>query len=160
MDGFDEFSLCLGMDHRCCMPSSASVDHVENHSVAVEENVTFDLFIEFVCNLDVGCIPWSWSLPFSTDMARLTHARDEREDSITDTHTFEEASHGVLGRVKPPDVEFTEGQLDTRWINGPKEADNSTDIELSPVVWVNRVVSLVTKCTDMAWGDIWSPSAT
>ena len=93
-------------------------------------------------------------------MARLTHARNEREDPVTDTHTLEESSHGVFGRVKPPDVEFAEGQLDTRWVVGAKEADDSPKFELKPVVWVHRVVSLITKRTDVAWSDIGPSSAT
>ena len=56
VNGSDETVLCLTVYDGGCMPSGTSVEHVKHHTVVDKEDVTLDLFIELVREIDVGCI--------------------------------------------------------------------------------------------------------
>ena len=86
------------------MPPGTSIDHVEDHVVLVKEDVTLDLLVELVADLDVGCVSWSRLVPFSTNVTCLAYFWNKGHNKVTYSDSLQKTSHSMFRGVKPSDM--------------------------------------------------------
>ena len=78
------------------VPSSASIQHVENDEFVDEEKIALDLEVEIVGQFNAARVAWPGLLPLSADSTGLHNLWDEVKDFLRNPNSFQEALHGVL----------------------------------------------------------------
>ena len=78
------------------MPSSASIQHVEDDKFVDEKQITLDLEVEIVGQFNAAGVARPGFLPLSADSAGLHNFWDEIKDFLRNPDSFQEALHGVL----------------------------------------------------------------
>ena len=93
----------VGEQAAVCPPDTA-VDHVKDNVFVDEYQVTLDLLVELVWEVDVDCVAGAWLGPFSTYSTCFACFRNEVENFVRHANTFEELDHRICWCVPPPDM--------------------------------------------------------
>ena len=97
-------------DQHSRMPPGASVQQVEDSVVVNEEEIALDLLVEVVGDVDAAHVVRAWLSPHPADLARVADLRDQVQNFIWDSDSFQESAHD-LGRGMPPShMELAQGE--------------------------------------------------
>jgi hypothetical protein len=77
---------------------------MEDDRFVHEEQVALDLGIERVGKLDAADVCGAWFGPLSADTTCLHDLRDELEDLVSNTNSFEKALHCLVRGMPPSDM--------------------------------------------------------
>ena len=91
-DGLNERGLLLVRDDLCGVPSCPPVQHIEDDEPVHEKEITLDLLAEGICLVDIACIAGAWLGPLSAHTASADYYWYNVQDSLGNSHTFQEPS--------------------------------------------------------------------
>ena len=112
------------------MPSGASVQHVKDDVIMDKEEVALDLLVEGVGDVDTAHVVRSWLSPHPADLARVADLRDQVQNFIWDSDSFQESAHD-LGRGMPPShMELVQGEPMCSDSSSPEQSDHSADVKV------------------------------
>ena len=95
LDGVGECLFLLVGNQHPCVASGASVKHVKDDVFVDEEEVTLDLLVEGVGDVDTAHVVRSWLCPHSTDLTRVTDFWDQVQNFIWDSDSLKESAHNL-----------------------------------------------------------------
>ena len=78
------------------MPSGASADHAEDDVLANEEQVTFNLVVEFVRDIHTADVIRAWLSPLTANFACLNDFWNKLQDSFRNSCTIQESLHNMF----------------------------------------------------------------
>ena len=86
------------------VPSCATVNEMKYDLLVDKEQVTLDLGIRRVGELCAAYVSWARLGPLPAYAASLHDLWNELDDIVSDSHSFEEALHGVMRCMPPSDM--------------------------------------------------------
>ena len=89
MNSVHEAVRCLVRDLDGGMPSSTAVQEVKDKFRVDEHDVTFNLFVELVREIDRCNTIWKWLHPLATDCASVNDVWQEGDDLRSETCPLE-----------------------------------------------------------------------
>ena len=128
------------------MPTGASVQHVKDHMLVDEQQVTLDLLVEGVSNLHTAHVVRTRLGPHPAHLAGVTDLRNQVEDRVRDSNSFEEAAHHHRGGVPPANMQLPEREPVRTYSTCPEEPDNSANVEVRPIGRILWVLAGATPC--------------
>ena len=96
VDGFHECTLFFVGDDRCCMPSGAAIQHVEDNVFVHEEKIALHLLVESVWNVYTASVARAGLCPGAAHAASVDNFWNKVEDSLGDSDSLKEPSHGMV----------------------------------------------------------------
>ena len=94
------------------MPSSTSVEHMKNDMLVYKQQITLDLVVELVWDLDAAHVVWAWLGPLATHLACMDNVWYHVQDFLRYPHTVEESLHDMFRGMPPSDMKLPEGEPD------------------------------------------------
>ena len=133
VNGIRKRLLALIWDKGTRVPPCAAVEHVEDDEFVDEQEITLDLLVEGVRNINTTHVIWAWRGPHAAYLAGVTYLRDQIEDFIRDSDSFQEPTHHCGRGVPPPHMKLSQREAVGAYSTRPKEPDHSTDIKVGPI---------------------------
>ena len=128
------------------MPTCASVKHVKDDELMHKEKIALNLMVELIGDFHTAGVTGAWLGPLTAYVTRIDNAGNHVKNLLGNTHAFKETLHGMFRGMPPANMKLPQGQADSRFPICTKDSDNSTDVEVAPIVRVFRVVTLIPVC--------------
>ena len=95
LDGVSECLFLLVQNQHPCMPPSTPIQHVKDDVLVDEEEVTLDLFVESIGDIDTEHVIRSWICPHPADLTRVADFWNKVQYFIWDSDSFQESAHDL-----------------------------------------------------------------
>ena len=133
VNGIRKRLFVLVRDETACMPTCASVEHVEDDVLVDEQEIALDLLVKGVGNIHTAYVVWAWRGPHAAHLASVADLRDQVENRIRDSDTFQEATHHCGRGVPPSHMELSQRETVSTYSARPEEPDHSANVKVGPV---------------------------
>ena len=133
VNGIRQCLLVLVWDKSTCMPPCATVEHMEDDVFVDEQKIALELLVESVRDIHTAHVVWAWRCPHAAHLAGVTYFRDQIENSIRDSDSFQKATHHCGRGVPPPNMKLSQRETVCAYSTRPKEPNDSTNIEVGPI---------------------------
>ena len=115
------------------MPACAWVEHVKDDVFVDEQKIALDLLVEGVRDIHTAHVVRAWLGPHAAHLAGVADLRDQVENCIRDSDTFQEATHHWSRGVPPSNVKLPQREPVSATSACPEESDHPADIEVGPI---------------------------
>ena len=141
LNGVGERLFLLVGNQHSCVPSGASVEHVKDDMFVDEEEVTLNLLVEGVGDVDTAHVVGSWICPHSADLTRVTDLWNEIQYLIWDSNSFQEPAHDLSRDMPPSHMELAQREPVSSNSSCSEESHHPTDIKIRPIGRIGRILA-------------------
>ena len=133
VNGIRQCLFVLVRDESACMPTCASVEHVEDTAFVDEQKIALDLIVKGVGKIHTAYVVWAWRGPHAAHLTGVTDFWNQIEDCVRDSNSFEEAAHHGGRSVPPSHMQLSQCATVGTYSACPEEPDHSANIKVGPV---------------------------
>ena len=117
-----------------------------------KQQITLNLIVELIRDLDAADIIWAWLGPLSTNLARVDHVWNHVKHFLGYTHSVKEPFHDMFGCVPPSNMQLPQRKPDGSFSSCISEkSDDFPDVKTSPIVWILGIVSSISPRSPLSW---------
>ena len=141
LNGVRQCGFELIGNESACVPTRASVQHVEDDVLVDEQEVALDLFIECISDIHTTHVVRARLGPHPAHLAGVADLGDQVENLIWDSDSFQKPAHDLRGGVPPANVKLPQCEPVGSYSARSEEPDYSANVKVRPVGRILRVLA-------------------